>query len=64
MHQPRFDGVEVNEPHRLATGFVDHHVVDLGVAVDGSLLQLAALQRSFQHIHPITPCLDELLELN
>ena len=59
VDQSRLDGVEIDQSDGMPAGFIDHHVVDLGIAVDRALLQLSALKSSFQNIDAVTPCLDE-----
>ena len=59
VNEPRFDGVQIDQTDRLAAGLVDHHVVDLRVPVDGSVMEFTAFECCFQHIDALTTCLDE-----
>ena len=62
MHQPWFDGVEINESNGQATGFINHHVVDFWIPVNGSVPQFASLQRCFKHVDLIASLLDEPMQ--
>ena len=62
MNQSRLHGVEVDQADRLSTGFIDHHVVDLGVAVDRPVPQLSTLKRRFEHIHAVASFIDEPMQ--
>ena len=59
VNKPRFDGVQIDQTDRLAAGLIDHHVVDLGVPMDGAVMEFTAAERCFQHIDALTTCLDE-----
>ena len=59
MDQTWLHGVEIDQADGFAAALINHHVVDLGVAMDRALLQLPALQGGFQNIDALASSLDE-----